>query len=90
MAQVLAIIFENVITKRFGPYFMGAKDDAGWRSGLRRISLKFLGHIWVIWWLIFSGWPWLGVYYRLGAATWQTPIPIVEVILARAQSLALA
>jgi len=89
MEQVLAIIFENVITKRFGPCFARAKDEAGWKSDLRRISLKFLGHVWVIWWLVFSGWSWLDVYYRLGMATWQMPIPIVEVILARARYPAL-
>jgi hypothetical protein len=90
MAQVLAIIFEQVIIKRFGPYFVGVIDEAGWKSDLRRISLKLLGHFWVIWWLIFSGWSWWDVYYRLGMAAWQMPIPVVEVILARAPYPALA
>jgi hypothetical protein len=90
MAQVLAIIFERVIIKSFKPYFVEAKDQAGWKTGLRRIYLKFLGHFWVIGWLLFSGWSFWDVYYRLGMATWQMPIPVVETILARARYQAVA
>jgi len=75
MAQVLAILFEQVIIKSFRPYFVGA-------GGKSRFFLKFLGHFWVLWWLLFSVWPWWDVYFRLGAATWQIPIPVLEVILA--------
>lgn len=83
MAQVLAIIFEEIMIKKLRPLLVAMNNRLCWESHSQGILLSLLGHLWVFSWLVLSASRWWDIYFRIGMANWQMPFPILGVILRR-------
>lgn len=84
MAQVPAICIEQVVTSIYARYISTPESTAStmdWKWKARRILTSIFGHIWVVLWLLFSGWPFMDIYFRVGMASWKMPFSVVERIL---------
>lgn len=81
MAQVPVICIEQHALKVYARYMVDTKtrrntlDHWAWR-----MLFRFFGHIWVVSWLLYSGWRFLDVYFRVGMASWEMPFPVLGLL----------
>ena len=84
MAQVPVICIEQLTLNNYSRDMVATKTTGstpGWQVRARGLLIRIFGYIWVVSCLLFSGWPFLDIYFRVGMASWKVPFPVLGLVL---------